>query len=54
MSLEIVASCRGKEPEVVDTVETEEEAAYLLREYRLAFGPAFTVEARPGEAREER
>ncbi len=38
----IIASSRyGKEE--IDTAETLQEAKYLVNEYRLAFGPEFTI-----------
>jgi hypothetical protein len=38
----IMASSRyGKEE--IDTAETLQEAKYLVNEYRLAFGPEFTI-----------
>lgn len=38
----IMASSRyGKEE--IDTAETLQEAKYLLNEYRLAYGPEFTI-----------
>jgi hypothetical protein len=34
---------RTKEVEVIDSAETEEEAVYLLQEYKLAFGNGWHI-----------
>jgi hypothetical protein len=41
----------GNPPEVVDTAENEKEAAYLLQEYRMAYGPGSILWAGPRNAR---
>lgn len=41
----IIGTYQGRR-EVVDTADTLREAAYLLREYRVAFGPEWVIKIR--------
>jgi hypothetical protein len=43
---EIVGCYKGCRPEVVDTASDEGEAIYLLGEYRIAYGPKWTLNYR--------
>lgn len=46
MKYEIIGIYRG-EKETIDSAETKTDADYLVSEYRLAFGPAWTIYKKP-------
>jgi hypothetical protein len=39
----IIGVWQGCMPEELDTAETKQEAMKLVREYRMAFGPTWTI-----------
>ena len=45
--VKIIGTYRGKS-EVIDTAKDQKEADYLVREYRMAFGPDWTIIAKAG------
>ena len=43
--IEIIGTYQGKS-EVIDTAKDQKEVSYLVGEYRLAFGSAWTIKTR--------